>query len=78
MTKIIEYLQGIYGDKTTVQRGKVHYYLGITLDYREKGVLKVSMIPYVKKIINEFPERIGGTAATPAGDHLFQVRSDET
>ena len=43
--KIVEYLQGIYGDQMTVRRGKVHDYLGMTLDYSEKGVLKVSMIP---------------------------------
>ena len=48
VTKIIEYLQGIYGDKMKVRRGKVHDYLGMILDYREKGVLKVSIIPYVK------------------------------
>ena len=41
VTKIIEHLQGIYGDKMTVRRGKVHDYLGMTLNYREKDILKV-------------------------------------
>ena len=36
------------------------------------------MIPYIKKIIKAFPEKITGVQSTPAGDHLFLVRpSDE-
>jgi hypothetical protein len=32
------------------------------------------MIPYIKKIIDAFPEKITGVQSTPAGDRLFQVR----
>ena len=46
------------------------------LDYSEKGSLFVAMIKYLHKVIKEFPERITGSAATPAADHLFQVRED--
>ena len=31
------------------------------------------MIKYLHKVIKEFPERITGSATTPAADHLFQV-----
>ncbi len=31
---------------------------------------------YISKIIKEFPEKIIGKSATPAGDHLFKVRED--
>ena len=34
------------------------------------------MIPYSKKIIDDFPERVTSTAPTPTGDHLFTVRLD--
>jgi hypothetical protein len=32
------------------------------------------MIPYINKIIQEFPEKIMGVSPTPAGDHLFKIR----
>ena len=34
------------------------------------------MIRYLAKLIEEFPEVIVGTAATPASDNLFQVRDE--
>ena len=37
----------------------------------------VSMIKYLYKVIEEFPEVIKGTRSSPAGDHLFNVRKDE-
>jgi hypothetical protein len=36
VTKVIEWLKGIYGDNMHVSRGLVHDYLGITLDYSTK------------------------------------------
>jgi hypothetical protein len=32
------------------------------------------MIPYIKKVIEAFPEKITGVHSTPASDHFFQVR----
>ncbi len=32
------------------------------------------MIPYLNKVITEFPEKITGVASTSAADHLFQIR----
>ena len=72
--KFATYLSGIYGEKLTVHRGKVHDYLGIDLDYSEDGNVKISMIKYIIKMIREFPEVIRGSVATPAAEHLFQVR----
>ena len=31
----------------TVHRGKIHNYLGMTLDYTEGGTIKVIMIDYI-------------------------------
>jgi hypothetical protein len=36
------------------------------LDYSEHNVVKVNMIDYVKKILNEAPEEMDGTATSPA------------
>jgi hypothetical protein len=34
------------------------------------------MIEYVDKILEGFSEELGAPAATPAAEHLFQVRND--
>jgi hypothetical protein len=57
--------------------GKVHNYLGVIFNFSEKGKVMVNMIEYIKTIINDFPEEIIVTRASPAADHLFTVR-DET
>jgi hypothetical protein len=61
-----------------VPRGKVHAYLGITLDYSKKGEVKVTMIDYTKGVIEDFPKIITGCAAKPATENLFKVRPDES
>ena len=74
ITLFAQYLAHIYGEKLTVKRGKLHDYLGMDLDYSTPGKLRISMIKYLDKVMDDFPEDIGGGAAsTPAGDHLFQV-----
>ena len=40
--------------KMTVQRGKVHKYLGMTLDYRKKGVYQVMIFDYIKETLEAF------------------------
>ena len=54
-----------------VTHGKVHEYLGIEFYYSEDGKVKISMINYVQKILDDFPEEIGNSATSPAEDHLF-------
>ena len=76
ITKFANYLAVIYGKALTVHRGKIHDYLGIDLDYTTKGKVGVSMIKYVDKILEGFSEELGAPAATPAAEHLFQVRND--
>ena len=57
-----------------MKRVKVHYYLGIDVDFSGMSALKVSMIKYVKKILGTFPEEIKSTSNSSAADHLFQIR----
>ena len=70
-------LASLYEPKTTISRGKVHKYLGMDIDWLTKpGVMIVSMVKYLQKIIEEFPEAIKSTSPSPAGDHLFDVREE--
>jgi hypothetical protein len=77
VTSMIDWLKGIYGDMK-VSRGKVHDYLGMTLDYSKRGEVKVTTIDYMKGVIENFPEVITVVAATPATENLFEVRPDES
>ena len=60
LTKLLCYLARIYGPKLTMHTGRRHDYLGIDLEFREDRNLDVSMIKYLKGIIEEFPEQIVG------------------
>ena len=39
-----------------IEKRKYCNYLGMDLDFSEKGAVKVSMIKYLKKIVDSFPE----------------------
>jgi hypothetical protein len=63
----------------TVSRGRVHKYLGMTLDYTVHGQVNISMFDYVNKIINDFDKaepKGGGTKSSTAPDNLFKVNED--
>ncbi len=53
--------------------GPAHDYLGMNIDFSTPGNISNDMIPYLNKVITEFPEKITGVASTPAADHLFQI-----
>jgi len=77
VTKFGDWLNKTNGVSVATHRGKIHDYLGMIFDFSEKGKVMVNMIEYIKTIINDFPEEITVTRASPAADHLFTVR-DET
>ena len=60
----------------SVSRGPVQDYLGMTLDFSEKGRVVVRMHDYVKTMLNDAPSSMDGTAATPAAAHLFKVNTE--
>jgi hypothetical protein len=60
--------------KLTPTRGSYHDYLCINIDFSDPGMVKFDMVPYIKKIIDVFPEKIVGVVSTLAADHLFAVR----
>jgi hypothetical protein len=43
----------------------------------DDGTLEVSMFKYLQNVIEEFPAKITGRAATPAAGHLFGVRDEK-
>ena len=74
--KFLNHFTGIYGDRMTVNRGKVHDYLGMYMDFRTAKTLKICMIKYIKKIHEDFREEIKTAYAMPAANHLFNVREN--
>jgi hypothetical protein len=53
--------------------GMIHDYLGITIDYSEKGKVRFTMYDYLEDILDEMPDDMNGTAPTPASDNMFDV-----
>jgi hypothetical protein len=58
----------------TVTRGKVHDYLGMTIDYSEEGKVRFSMIDFIDGVLSEVPaDMTTGVSVTPAAAHLFDI-----
>jgi hypothetical protein len=80
-TELIKLLESEFGKEAplTITRGKVHDYLGMTLDYTEDGKVKIRMEDYVEKMLADLPEDadMDGESPTPAANHLFQVNDKQ-
>jgi hypothetical protein len=78
--EIVSLLQKKYGSAdapVTVSYGKVHDYLGMTLDYSANGKVTIDMREYVKEVLDSAPADMReGIAATPAAAHLYEVKMD--
>lgn len=72
---LISWFQEKYGklSPVTVNRGKIHEYLGMKFNFEHPGEVAVTMFDYVGKIVYEAPEDWSGTAATPATGRLFDT-----
>jgi hypothetical protein len=83
MDSMIDYLrqeyESIFEDGSgamTVNRGKIHKYLGMTLDYTVRGQIKITMFDYADDILTAFDKeepKGGGTKISAAPDSLFKV-----
>ena len=61
----------------TVTRGPVHEYLGMTIDFSRPGTVQFHMKAFIDDLIAETPsELLKGMAASPAGQHLFNVNEN--
>lgn len=75
---ILAHLNKEFGKITplTETTGRINDYVGMTIDYTEKGTVKFSMFDYLQEIITNLPAEFIGEATTPAGNHLFTVDGD--
>jgi hypothetical protein len=63
----------------TVSRGKIHKYLGMTLDYSVPGQVKIKILDYVDEILAAFDNaepKGGGTKTSADPDSLLKVDED--
>ena len=62
-----------------VSRGKVHKYLGMTLDYTVRGQFQITIIDFLDKVLTVFYKaepKGGGTKTSAAPENLFKVDKD--
>ena len=54
--------------KMKINRGKIHEYLGMMLNFSISGEVKITMTPYIREVVEEFSKYDPGskTARTPA------------
>ena len=79
MSDITDLISSVYGREypLKVTRGKVHKYLGITIDFSKKGKVKFTMYYYIANILEDINEDTKtGDAETPANDHMFTTNRD--
>ena len=71
-------VNGEFGKETpiTVTRGKVHEYLGMTLDFSKPQKIMVKMLDYQEGMLADLPPDMRGEAATPAAEYLFDVNDE--
>ena len=75
VTKMIKRIEDLHGE-VRVKRGKIHDYLGMTLDFAEVGKMTINITDYTVETVEMFPEEIGKKVATPATEHLCTVDPD--
>ena len=73
VSSVISDIDAEYGKKMTTTRGKVHKYLGMTIDYSSPGKVIFLMIDYIGKMLDNIPEDMKGESATTATHHLFGI-----
>ena len=78
LDEFIGMMEEEFGQETplTIARGPIHEYLGMTLDFTEKGRVVVKMSNYIKNMLMDALASIDGHAAAPAATHLFKINTD--
>ena len=72
---IIDMLEQEFGKEAplTIYHGKIHDYLGMTLDFTLAGKVQIHMEEYITSMLTELPADMDGMATTPAAEHLFKI-----
>jgi hypothetical protein len=78
-TNIIKKINDEFGKESplTITRGKIHDYMGMTLDYYKQGKVKIKMLDYVDKMLTDLPAEMDGKAPSPTANQLFTVNDDK-
>ena len=78
----LKWLNKMCGDLSECKatRGKIHDFLGVEYDFSEPGKVKLSMIEYIKKMLDEFSIHFSEKEQTnnPATSNLFEEGKGET
>lgn len=77
--EIISLIQREFGQQMplTINRGPVHDYLGMRIDFSQKGKVVFSMFDYINDLLKECPDDLmTGSSVTPAANHLFAANPD--
>ena len=79
VNNIIRRLNGKYEKITPMIStcGKIQEYLGMTLDFTDTGKVKIIVYDYIDEMISNLPTKMIGELATPASNHLFEIRDDD-
>ena len=66
--RFAQWLEKMYGKYKDVEptRGKIHDYLGMVVDFTEKGKVIIDMVKYVESMIDDFPVKLNKGAKIPA------------
>ena len=62
----------------TIMWGKVHKYLGMTIDHSSPGKVILWMIDYIGKMIDYIPSDMKGESSKPTAHQLFYIVQDLT
>ena len=78
LDEFIGMMENEFGQDTplSISRGPVQQYLGMTLDFSEKGRVVVKMDDYVKTMLNDAPSSMDRKAATAAAAYLFKINTE--
>ena len=80
-SNFLNWLNQKYGEYSEVKatHGKIHDYLGMKIDFSNKGKVKIDMTEYTEKLLREFQVhyKFDGNAETPAGTDLFTNKGGE-
>ena len=75
--KFIAQMEAEFGTEAplSISCGKVHDYLGMNLDFRTEGEVRIDMEHYIDMMLHDAPEDMDGVSTTPAPAHLFKTNS---
>ena len=77
--KYIQQMEETFGKDTplSVSCGRTHDYLGMTLDFHNKGEVQIDMEHYIDMMLHNAPKEMEGVSSTPAAAHLFKTNPED-